>query len=123
MSHANARLTPAGRLIMVQRIQSGRAVAHVAAEMGSLARPRGGGGGGSGRWAARGLSDRSSVARSHPHRTGPCEETRVRIMRELTRRGPVSSPPGWGCRPPTVGRVLPRHQPRCCATWTRSPGR
>ncbi|MFV4912716.1 leucine zipper domain-containing protein, partial [Microbacterium lacticum] len=32
MSHANARLTPAGRLIMVQRIQSGRAVAHVAAE-------------------------------------------------------------------------------------------
>lgn len=34
MSHANARLTPAGRLIMVQRIQSGRAVAHVAAEMG-----------------------------------------------------------------------------------------
>lgn len=33
MSHANAR-TPAGRLIMVQRIGSGRAVAHVATEMG-----------------------------------------------------------------------------------------
>ena len=29
MSHANARLTPAGRLILVQRIRSGRAVAHV----------------------------------------------------------------------------------------------
>ncbi len=34
MSHANGRLTPAGRLIMVQRIGSGRAVAHVAAERG-----------------------------------------------------------------------------------------
>jgi hypothetical protein len=34
MSHGNARLAPAGRLILRQRIQSGRAVAHVAAEMG-----------------------------------------------------------------------------------------
>ncbi|MGC5028107.1 helix-turn-helix domain-containing protein [Tsukamurella sp. DT100] len=34
MSHANARLTPAGRLIMVERIAAGRPVAHVAAEMG-----------------------------------------------------------------------------------------
>ena len=34
VSHANARLAPAGRLIMIQRIGSGRAVAHVAAEMG-----------------------------------------------------------------------------------------
>ncbi len=33
-THRTVRLTPAGRLIMVQRIQSGRAVAHVAAEMG-----------------------------------------------------------------------------------------
>lgn len=47
MSHVNARLTPAGPLIMVQRIQSGRAVAHVAAEMGSRGRRRGGGGAGS----------------------------------------------------------------------------
>jgi transposase-like protein len=34
MSHANARLTPAGRVIMVSRIRAGRPVAHVAAEMG-----------------------------------------------------------------------------------------
>ena len=34
MSHANARLTPAGRLILVQRIATGRPAAHVAAEMG-----------------------------------------------------------------------------------------
>ncbi|WP_146805241.1 helix-turn-helix domain-containing protein, partial [Cellulomonas persica] len=34
MSHANARLTPAGRLVLVRRIAAGRPVAHVAAEMG-----------------------------------------------------------------------------------------
>ncbi|MGK2965690.1 MAG: helix-turn-helix domain-containing protein, partial [Tepidiformaceae bacterium] len=32
--HGNARLTPAGRLTLVSRIAAGRAVAHVAAEMG-----------------------------------------------------------------------------------------
>ena len=36
--HANARLTPIGRLTMVMRIESGRPVAHVAAEMG-ISRP------------------------------------------------------------------------------------
>jgi hypothetical protein len=34
MSHRNARLTPAGRRILVERIISGRPVAHVAKEMG-----------------------------------------------------------------------------------------
>ena len=78
MSHANARLTPAGRLIMVQRIQSGRAVAHVAAEMG-ISRTA------AWRWWRRfrehgpaGLVDRSSVAHSHPRRTAACVETRVK---------------------------------------------
>lgn len=36
--HGNARLTPLGRLTMVMRIESGRPVAHVAAEMG-VSRP------------------------------------------------------------------------------------
>ncbi len=36
MSHANARLAPAGRPMMVRRIHLGRAAAHVAAEMGCL---------------------------------------------------------------------------------------
>ena len=36
--HANARLTPVGRLTMVMRIEAGRPVAHVAAEMG-ISRP------------------------------------------------------------------------------------
>jgi transposase InsO family protein len=110
VSHGNARLTPAGRLIMVQRIQSGRAVAHVAAEMG-VSRTT------AWRWWRRfretgpaGLVDRSSVARSHPRRTGPCAETRVRIMRHLTRRGPVFIAGKLGMQASTVGRVLRRHQ-------------
>lgn len=110
MSHANARLTPAGRLIMVQRIQAGRAVAHVASEMG-LSRTT------AWRWWRRfrqfglvGLQDRSSVAHSHPRRIGPCQETRVRIMREFTRRGPVFIAGRLGMQPSTVGRVLHRHE-------------
>jgi transposase InsO family protein len=109
VSHANARLTPAGRLIMVQRIQSGRPVAHVAAEMG-ISRTA------AWRWWRRfrdegpgGLTDRSSVARSHANRTLPCLETRVRIMRELTRRGPVFIAGKLGMQPSTVGRILARH--------------
>lgn len=110
MSHANARLAPAGRLIMVQRIQSGRAVAHVAAEMG-ISRTT------AWRWWRRfqaegvaGLVDRSSVARSHPAQTVSCRETRVRIMRHLTRRGPVFIARKLGMHASTVGRVLGRHQ-------------
>lgn len=110
MSHANARLAPAGRLIMIQRIQSGRAVAHVAAEMG-VSRTT------AWRWWRRfrgagvaGLQDRSSVAHAHPRRTGPCVETRVRIMRHLTRRGPVFIGARLGMHASVVGRVLRRHQ-------------
>ncbi|AZN29841.1 IS481 family transposase [Flaviflexus salsibiostraticola] len=110
MSHANARLAPAGRLIMVRRIQSGRAVAHVAAEMG-VSRTT------AWRWWRRfreaglaGLQDRSSVARSHPRRTGGCVETRVRILRHFTRRGPVFIAGQLGMHASTVGRVLRRHQ-------------
>lgn len=109
MSHANARLTPAGRLIMIQRIQSGRAVAHVAAEMG-VSRTT------AWRWWRRfresgptALFDRSSVARSHPKRTSPCTETRVLLMREFTRRGPVFIARKLGMQASTVGRVLRRH--------------
>ncbi|WP_175985855.1 IS481 family transposase [Microbacterium tenebrionis] len=109
MSHANARLTPAGRLIMVQRIESGRAVAHVAAEMG-ISRTT------AWRWWRRfrecgpaGLIDRSSVARSHPRQTKACVEARVRIMRHLTRRGPVFIADKLGLQASTVGRVLRRH--------------
>ena len=34
MSHANARFTPAGRLLIVERIEAGMPQAHVARQMG-----------------------------------------------------------------------------------------
>lgn len=109
MSHANARLTPAGRSTMVKRIASGRAGAHVAAEMG-ISRTT------AWRWWRRfqaegedGLVDRSSVAHHHTARTGACTETRVRIARMLSRRGPVWIGRQLGVPASTVGRVLARH--------------
>ena len=110
MSHANARLTPAGRLTMVQRIAAGRPVAHVAAEMG-VSRMT------AWRWWRRyqaegpsGLHDRPSHARSHPRRTPGCIETRIRIARMLSRRGPVWIGHHLGVPASTVGRVLARHR-------------
>jgi len=62
VAHVNARLTPAGRLILCQRITAGRPPAHVAAEMG-ISRTT------TDRWWARygqhgqaGLVDRPSTA-------------------------------------------------------------
>lgn len=109
MSHANARLTPAGRLIMVRRIATGRPVAHVASELG-VSRTT------AWRWWRRfqehgpaGLVDRSSVARSHPRHTPACTETRVRIIRALSRRGPVFIGGRLGIPASTAGRILTRH--------------
>lgn len=108
MSHGNARLTPAGRFIMVQRIAAGRPVAHVAAEMG-ISRTS------AWKWWRRfraegmlGLVDRPSVARSHPHRTSACRETKVLIARMMTQRGPVTIAAKTGVPASTVGRVLAR---------------
>ena len=110
MSHANARLTPAGRLIMVRRIATGRPPAHVAAEMGvSRACAY--------KWWRRwrdegqaGLIDRPSRAHSHPRRTPACTETRIRIVRHLSRRGPVAIGAQLKVPTSTVGRVLRRHR-------------
>ncbi|MGW6130768.1 IS481 family transposase [Cellulomonas sp. NPDC055163] len=110
MSHANARLTPAGRFTLVSRIAAGRPVAHVAAEMG-VSRTT------AWRWWRRfqtegrpGLVDRPSVARTHPRRTPACVETRIRVARMLSRRGPVWIGHHLGLPASTVGRVLARHR-------------
>jgi transposase InsO family protein len=102
-------LTPAGRFVLVSRIAAGRPVAHVAAEMG-ISRTT------AWRWWRRfqaegrpGLVDRPSVARTHPARTSPCTETRVRIARMLSRRGPVWIGHHLGVPASTVGRILARH--------------
>jgi transposase InsO family protein len=110
VSHANARLTPAGRSIMVRRIATGRPPAHVAAEMGvSRACAY--------KWWRRwqdegepGLIDRPSHARSHSRRTPACTQTRIRIARHLSRRGPVAIAAQLKMPASTVGRVLRRHR-------------
>ncbi|MBV9934644.1 MAG: IS481 family transposase [Actinobacteria bacterium] len=106
--HGNARLTPVGRLTMVLRIESGRPVAHVAAEMG-ISRPtaykwwR--------RWQAEGadgLLDRSSRANSCPHRTPPAMEAAIAELRQVLKLGPVRIGQRLGAPASTVHRVLCR---------------
>lgn len=108
MSHGNARLAPAGRMILVQRVASGRPVAHVAKEMG-ISRPT------AYRWVNRyreegppGLEDRSSKPKSCPHATSPAKTAEVLTTRAEHRTGPadIASRTGVGVR--TVSRILSR---------------
>jgi transposase InsO family protein len=108
--HANARLTPAGRAILCQRIAAGRPIAHVAAEMG-ISRTS------AYRWWSRwtaqgpvGLIDRPSVAHHHPHRTPAGQEAAVLRLRRSRKLGPARIGPLVGLAPSTVYRVLCRHR-------------
>src|ERR1044072_2586578 len=81
VSHRNARLTVHGRAVLVERVLSGRPVAHVAAELG-VSRATGF------KWLARfraegaaGLVDRSSRAHRIPGRTPPRLEARIVNLR------------------------------------------
>ncbi len=58
----------------------------------------------------RGLIDRPSHAHNYPKRTPACTETRIRIARHLTRRGPVAIGAQLKAPASTVGRVLRRHR-------------
>jgi transposase len=108
VAHANARLTPAGRLTLVQRIQAGRPAAHVAAEMG-ISRTT------AYRWAARyraegqaGLADRPSTARTQPHKTPPEAEQAIIRLRVARKLGPARIAAILGLAASTVHRVLTR---------------
>jgi transposase InsO family protein len=106
--HRNARLTPAGRRTLIERIQAGRPVAHVAEEMG-ISRAT------AYKWWSRfrahgwgGLEDRSSRPRRCPHQTPRSVERRIELLRRRFKLGPVRI--GWrlGMAASTVHRVLVR---------------
>ena len=121
--HGNARLTPQGRLTLVTRIEAGRPVAHVAAEMG-ISRPtaykwwR--------RWRAEGidgLADRPSRPHSCPHRTCPRIEAQVVGLRQTLKRGPARLAPIVGLPASTVYAILRRHGMNRLAWVDRPTGR
>ncbi|WP_427251131.1 IS481 family transposase [Bacillus cereus] len=109
MSHRNARLTVFGRRLLVDRVRSGRPVAHVAAEMG-ISRPT------AHKWMSRwraegdaGLHDRPSRPHTTPHRTPPGLEASVCRLRSERKLGPARIGPVLGLPASTVHRILTRH--------------
>jgi len=106
--HANARLTPRSRLTLVERIQSGRPIADVAAEMGvSRATAY--------KWWARwraegnpGLWDRSSRPHRSPGRTPRAVERRIERLRRTRKLGPARIGGILELAHSTVHRVLVR---------------
>ncbi len=114
VSHANARLTERGRLILCERIAAGRPVAHVAEEMGISRqcayrwwrRYRAAQDGGLD--PATALADRSSRPQRTPKRTKRNVERKIcNLRRRCKRSAPRGSAPGWG-RPPR----------RCTPCWS-----
>jgi transposase InsO family protein len=110
VSHGKAKLTPAGRLLLVQRIeQDGWPPAHAAA-MAGVSRAT------AYKWLARwrsegvaGLHDRSSRPHSMPTRTSTEREAAVIELRRSWRRGPHLLGGQLGMPPSTVHAVLVRH--------------
>ena len=87
--HANSPLTVRGRMMLVERIGSGRPIAHVAAEMGISRKT-------ATKWWRRfqeegpdGLKDRSSRPRRCPHRTPPRVEQKILRLRRRRKLGPA----------------------------------
>jgi len=121
--HGNARLTPLGRLTLVLRIEAGRAVAHVASEMG-VSRPT------AYKWWRRwqeqgpvGLIDRPSVARNCWHRTNPQTAAAIVELRRELKLGPVRIGARLGVPASTVHRVLCRQGLNRLAWMDRPTGR
>ena len=123
MSHANAPFTPAGRLLMVQRIEAGMPQAHVARQMG-VSR------GTVAKWWRRwceegeaGLVDRSCRPHRSPRRTPARVEERICRLRRSTRRGPVYLSACTGVPAATVWRILQRNGLNRLSWIDRTTGR
>lgn len=89
MAHPNAPLTPAGRRRLCERIDTGRPIAHVAAEAGVSRRCVA-------KWYAHwrhdgpaGLIDRSCAPNHSPRRTPPEIEDLIENLRRSTKYGPA----------------------------------
>lgn len=123
MSNAKAKLTPAGRLLLVQRVLvDGWAPAH-AAKMSGVSRQT------LYKWLRRyrdeglgGLEDRSSRPRRCPHRTAPETEAKVLELRRRLRKGPHQLGGRLGLAPSTVHAVLVRHGLSRLSRLDRSTG-
>ena len=103
------QLSVYGRWLLVQRVMSGRPVAHVAAELG-ISRATGY------KWWRRwrdegpaGLHSRSSRPHTSPTRTPAEIEQRVLALRRDRRLGPARIAGILGLPPSTVHRILTRH--------------
>lgn len=109
MSHGSARLTVHGRLLIVQRHQSGWKQAHIAAAMGvsrKCVRTW------IDRYAAEGeagLVTRSSRPHTMANKTSDEVEQKVLAARAEHREGPDVLGPKVGVPPRTVSRILRRH--------------
>lgn len=106
--HRNAKLSPAGRLVLVERIAAGRPVAHVAAEMGVSRQT-------AYRWWRRyrsegeaGLEDRPSRPQRSPRQTARKLVRRVEQLRRRLKLGPARIAYRLGMAASTVYRVLCR---------------
>jgi transposase InsO family protein len=109
VSHANARTTLHGRLLIIERYQLGWPQAHTAKAMGISRKCVK-------TWIDRftaegvdGLHDRSSRPSSSPSRTEAAVEQRVLQLRRAQRRGQDWLGPELGLAPRTVSRILRRH--------------
>jgi transposase InsO family protein len=123
VAHANARLTPAGRLTLCQRIGAGRPAAQVAAEMGTSRTT-------AYRWWGRyqqhgqaGLVDRPSTGHHHPRQVPAAVEAEVCRLRRTHKLGPARIAPRVGRPASTVHRVLVRHGLNRLAVLDRPTGR
>ena len=123
MSHPKAVLTPAGRLILVQRIAHGRPAAHVAGEMG-ISRAT------AYKWWHRyiregepGLRDRSSRPLRSPQQTTARVERQIEALRRRTKLGPARTAVRLHMPASTVHRVLVRRQLSCLSWMDRPTGR
>lgn len=110
MSHANARTTVHGRLLIVQRHQGGMPKSHIAKAMGISRKCVA-------NWIKRydtegleGLRERSSRPHHMPRRTSPELEAKVVSAREIHRRGQDWLGLELSMSARTVSRVLRRHQ-------------